>query len=104
MSEEQRLLLKNGLVVDGTGNTAFNGDVLINGSRIEAVSEAPIETESTSMDCTGLVVAPGFIDMHSHMDWRFRPDKGAAADDSLHDPDPRRADPHRCFRSQANFL
>ncbi|OPL12541.1 MAG: hypothetical protein AVO39_11600, partial [delta proteobacterium MLS_D] len=60
---------KNGLVVDGTGKMAFAGNVLIRGDRIEEVSPRSIETDAPVMDCTGLVVMPGIIDAHSHMDW-----------------------------------
>jgi N-acyl-D-amino-acid deacylase len=62
------LLLKNGLIVDGTGQKGFPGDLLILGPRIEQVSDQPIELDCPSLDCTGLVIAPGFIDAHSHMD------------------------------------
>jgi N-acyl-D-amino-acid deacylase len=63
------MLLKNGLVVDGTGQPGFTGNVLIKGPRIEEVSRAPIDVDCPGLDCTGKVVAPGFIDAHSHMDW-----------------------------------
>lgn len=66
---EPRTLLKNGLIVDGSGKPGFVGDVLISGARIEAVSERAIDVECDTVDCSGKVVAPGFIDMHSHMDW-----------------------------------
>jgi N-acyl-D-amino-acid deacylase len=64
-----RLLLKNGLIVDGTGEKAYQGDLLINGGKIETVGPGQIEVTGEAIDCTGKVVAPGFIDMHSHMDW-----------------------------------
>jgi N-acyl-D-amino-acid deacylase len=64
-----RLLLKNGLVVDGTGQKAFYGDVLVNADRIEQVTPREVSYSGRSVDCTGKVIAPGFIDMHSHMDW-----------------------------------
>ena len=66
-----RMLLKNGLVVDGTGKPAFYGDVLINNDRIEMVTPRPIRFSGATVDCTGKVVSPGFIDAHSHMDWVF---------------------------------
>jgi N-acyl-D-aspartate/D-glutamate deacylase len=62
------LLLKNGLIVDGTGRKRYTGDLLIKGSRIKEISEKPIEVDCPTMDCTGLVISPGFIDVHSHMD------------------------------------
>jgi len=64
-----RTLLKNGLIVDGTGRSAFEGDLLITGTRIEEVTPCRIQYTGRCLDCTGKVVAPGFIDMHSHMDW-----------------------------------
>jgi N-acyl-D-amino-acid deacylase len=64
-----RLLLKNGLIVDGTGKRAYYGDVLINGDKIELVTPQAVTIDGNVMDCTGKIVAPGFIDMHSHMDW-----------------------------------
>ena len=64
-----RLLLKNGLIVDGTGKKAFTGDLLIRGERIEMVTPDELIFRGKTIDCTGKVVAPGFIDAHSHMDW-----------------------------------
>lgn len=69
MASEDYILLKNGYLVDGTGNPGYTGDLLIKGSQIETLSTEPIESECRSIDCTGKVIAPGFIDMHSHMDW-----------------------------------
>ncbi|MBI9085269.1 MAG: amidohydrolase family protein [Desulfobacterales bacterium] len=68
-SSQGRVLLKDGLVVDGTGKPAFYGDVLIQKDRIEAVTPGRIQFDGPAVDCTGKVVAPGFIDAHSHMDW-----------------------------------
>jgi N-acyl-D-amino-acid deacylase len=64
-----RLLLRNGLVVDGTGRNAFYGDVLINADRIEQVTPREMAYGGRSVDCSGKVIMPGIIDMHSHMDW-----------------------------------
>ena len=64
-----RLLLENGLIVDGTGSPAYYGDLLINGGEIERVSAQRLDFRGRTIDCTGKVVAPGFIDMHSHNDW-----------------------------------
>lgn len=63
------MLLHNGTIVDGSGEPGFRGALWIEDGRIEAVSRGPIEREGPQMDCTGLVVAPGFIDAHSHNDW-----------------------------------
>jgi len=68
-TNRSRLLLKNGLIVDGTGDKAYQGDLLINDGNIEAATSGEIAFTGNTIDCTGKVVAPGFIDMHSHMDW-----------------------------------
>jgi N-acyl-D-amino-acid deacylase len=64
-----RLLLKRGFIADGTGKRGYIGDVLINGSRIEAVTASELEFGGRTVDCSGTVIAPGFIDEHSHNDW-----------------------------------
>jgi N-acyl-D-amino-acid deacylase len=64
-----KILLKNGCVVDGTGKKGFTGHVLIEGDKILEVSESLPEVECEVMDCTDKVISPGFIDIHSHMDW-----------------------------------
>lgn len=62
-------LFRNGLIVDGTGGKPFQGDILVQGDRIKAVSDTPISVNETVVDCRNRVIAPGIIDMHSHMDW-----------------------------------
>ena len=62
-------LLKDGLIVDGTGKKGYKGHLLIKGSKIEEVSQQSIPIDCETLDCSSLVIAPGFIDVHSHMDW-----------------------------------
>lgn len=66
-----RVLLKKGLIVDGTGKKSFIGDLLVNGDIIEAVTTNDLSFRGRTLDCSGKVIAPGFIDMHSHNDWAF---------------------------------
>ena len=68
-------LLKNGLVVDGTGKKGFNGSLLIHDKKIEKISANEINVTGQVIDCSGLVIMPGIIDAHSHMDW-YLPIKG----------------------------
>src|SRR5262249_34543485 len=67
--EPYDLVLRNGTVVDGSGNPWFRGDVAIRGDRIVAVGRVPAAQARREIDVKGLVVAPGFIDMHSHSDF-----------------------------------
>ena len=65
----KRILLRNGFIVDGSGTPRIKGDLLINEGVIEEIAPGGIKFPGETVDCEGLVVAPGFIDMHSHMDW-----------------------------------
>jgi N-acyl-D-amino-acid deacylase len=61
-------LIRNALVIDGTGAPSRRADVRIRGERITAVGElTPVQGERL-VDLGGLVLAPGFIDTHSHHD------------------------------------
>ena len=61
-------LVKNGWIVDGSGNPGFKGDVLLDGGVIAKVAPSIEEAGAEVIDAAGLVVAPGFIDTHSHSD------------------------------------
>jgi N-acyl-D-amino-acid deacylase len=63
------ILIKNGLVIDGSGKPAFKADVLIDKNRIEDIGKFDKEEASLMIDAENLAVAPGFIDVHSHLDF-----------------------------------
>jgi len=67
-----KYLIKNGFLVDGTGAPWYKADVAIEGERIaEMGSNLPVSKADTVVDAKNLVVAPGFIDMHSHSELPF---------------------------------
>lgn len=65
-------VLRGGLLVDGTGNTPEQTDIAITGERISAISthiaDLGIDSNTREVDISGLVAAPGFIDIHTHYD------------------------------------
>ena len=62
------VLITGARVIDGTGSAWFYGDIGIRGDAIAAVGHLPGATAPVKIDAKGLVVAPGFIDIHSHGD------------------------------------
>jgi N-acyl-D-aspartate/D-glutamate deacylase len=61
--------LRGALVADGSGSAARRADVVIEGDRIASVGESPdIPSGADEVDLSGLVLAPGFIDIHTHYD------------------------------------
>jgi len=66
----KNILLKNGIIVDGTGKTPCQGSLLVKDGLIEGVGCSDFdEDEKEVIDCSGKIISPGFIDSHSHMDW-----------------------------------
>jgi N-acyl-D-amino-acid deacylase len=64
-------LLKNGIVIDGTGRPRYRADVAITENRIAEIdAESSLHGEA-EIDCSDLIIAPGFIDTHSHSDLRI---------------------------------
>ena len=63
------LVINNGTVIDGTGQARFRANVGILDGKIAAISQDGPLTGRQTLDATDLIVAPGFIDIHSHADW-----------------------------------
>jgi len=62
------ILITNGKIINGTGNPWFYGDVGIKDNTIAAIGDLGHKTAETIIDAKGLVVTPGFIDIHTHCD------------------------------------
>ena len=62
------LVLKNGMIIDGTGAPRFRDDIAIKNGRIAKIGRVLPHEAAKVIDADGLVVAPGFIDLHTHYD------------------------------------
>ena len=62
------LVIRHAQIHDGSGRAAFPGDIAVRGERIVAVGRFMVQGEPRQLDGTGLIAAPGFIDLHSHSD------------------------------------
>jgi N-acyl-D-amino-acid deacylase len=70
------LVLNNATIVDGTGRPRFKGDVGIRGAAISSLAGKGSLSGAAQIECEGLIVAPGFIDTHSHSDLRVLTEPG----------------------------
>src|SRR2546423_1098733 len=62
------LVLKNGLLFDGSGAGPVRADLLVDGARIARIGAVDPPADCETIDCSALALAPGFIDLHSHSD------------------------------------
>src|SRR5262245_41153787 len=64
------LVITNGTIIDGTGDARYRGDVAIIGDRVVRIERGSIPRGSArrTIDASGMIVSPGFIDLHAHLD------------------------------------
>lgn len=69
-SERYDTLIRNGTLIDGTGAPRFKADIAISGDRVVLVSRTPLAAARARhvIDATNRIVAPGFIDLHAHLE------------------------------------
>lgn len=77
------IIVKNGKIIDGTGNPWFYGDVGIVKNKIVKVGDLSRSKATKIIDATGLIVAPGFIDVHTHIEGDEK--KTPTADNFIYD-------------------
>ena len=62
------LVIRNGQVIDGTGAPAIQADVAVSNGKIIAIEAGIKATAKQEIDATGMIVTPGFVDVHTHYD------------------------------------
>jgi N-acyl-D-amino-acid deacylase len=67
-SQQCDIFIRNGKIIDGTGNSWYYGNVAVKDGKIIAVGRNIDLTAKRIIDATGLIVAPGFIDVHTHLE------------------------------------
>src|ERR1700761_2391999 len=77
------IILKNGKIIDGTGNPWFYGDIGIIKNKIISIGNLSKYKADKTIDVTGLIVAPGFIDVHTHIEGDEK--KTPTADNFIYD-------------------
>lgn len=75
----EQIIIRGGLVVDGTGRPGYRADIAVNGGRITRIGDLTGCSAQKELDAGGLVVAPGFIDAHAHSDTSFLRDTSCAS-------------------------
>src|SRR4051812_19466764 len=68
MAERYELLIRNATIVDGTRAPRYVADIAVSGARVAAIGRLDKAKATTELDASGKVVAPGFIDAHTHDD------------------------------------
>lgn len=72
------LIIRGGTILDGGGGEPYRADIVVRADRIGAIGDIP-SNDAPELDATGLLVAPGFIDIHSHSDYTLLVDPRAVS-------------------------
>ena len=81
--QQADIIIRNGKILDGSGNSWYYGDIAIQNGKIAAIGKLGKWTSAKTIDATGLIVAPGFIDVHTHIEGDER--KNPTADNFIYD-------------------
>jgi N-acyl-D-amino-acid deacylase len=82
-AQQAQILIKNGKILDGTGNSWFYGDIAIGQGKILKIGNLSGWKADKTIDATGRIVAPGFIDVHTHIEDDEK--KNPTADNFIYD-------------------
>jgi len=77
-AQSRPVVFKNARIIDGTGRASFRGDVRIKDGKIVKIGEIKASKDDEVIDASGLVLAPGFIDIHNHSESGLLTDGTAA--------------------------
>ncbi|NCI48680.1 D-aminoacylase [Sediminibacterium roseum] len=83
LAQQADVLIKNGKILDGTGNSWHYGDIAVQNGKIVAMGRLSKWGAAKTIDATGLIVAPGFIDVHTHIEGDER--RNPTADNFIYD-------------------
>ena len=65
---EYDLIISGGTLIDGTGADAVKADLAVKNGKIERIGDLSQDSASETIDASGKIVTPGFIDLHTHLD------------------------------------
>ena len=65
---EYDLIIAGGSVIDGSGADAITADIAISGGRVTRIGDLSGASAKETLDASGKVVTPGFVDLHTHLD------------------------------------
>jgi N-acyl-D-amino-acid deacylase len=65
-AQTNSFVIKNAMIIDGSGRAAFRGDVRVKGDKIVKIGNIKAKKDDVTIDASGKILAPGFIDIHNH--------------------------------------